>query len=171
MPVDARDVKVRMGPGPGPKFPVGTEIPVIWTISKVRPIQIGASPWRSMRPVDEQEVRLADLLRSARDLHFIVPTFVQTRVAGAISAGIAYFFWMRHFPGEIDRPNPHRKFWPRTHPNLKLLNFNPPPPITKILRILAHCAHFEAHSAPPSPPSSSSTYPHTLHTLQGRVSC
>ena len=42
--------------GPGPKFPVGTEIGPVLT---VRPVQIGAPPWRSMRPVDEQEVRQA----------------------------------------------------------------------------------------------------------------
>ena len=33
-------LKVRMGPGP--TFPVGTEIPVIWTILTVRAVQIGA---------------------------------------------------------------------------------------------------------------------------------
>ena len=48
-------VKVRMGPGK--RNPGNLEIPVIWTILTVRAVQIGAPPWRSMRPVDEQEVR------------------------------------------------------------------------------------------------------------------
>ena len=48
-------IKVRMGPGP--TFAVGIEIPVISPVSTVRAVQIGAPPWRSMRPVDEQEVR------------------------------------------------------------------------------------------------------------------
>ena len=48
-------IKVRMGPGP--TFPVGIEIPVISPVLTVRAVQIGAPPWRSMRPVDEQEVR------------------------------------------------------------------------------------------------------------------
>ena len=51
-------VKVRMGPGP--YFPVGTEIPVIWTIfpgfnGQTAPNRRAAMG--SMRPVDEQEVR------------------------------------------------------------------------------------------------------------------
>ena len=49
------NVKVRMGPGP--TFPVEKEIPVISPVLTVRAVQIGAPPWRSMRPVDEQEVR------------------------------------------------------------------------------------------------------------------
>ena len=48
-------LKVRMGPGP--TFPVEKEIPVISPVLTVRPLQIGAPPWQSMRPVDEQEVR------------------------------------------------------------------------------------------------------------------
>ena len=50
-----------MGPGsllsPGRKPPVGKEIPVISPVLTVRPVQIGAPPWRSMRPVDKQKVR------------------------------------------------------------------------------------------------------------------
>ena len=43
--------------GPGPTFAVGIEIPVISPVLTVRAVQIGAPPWQSMRPVDEQEVR------------------------------------------------------------------------------------------------------------------
>ena len=48
--------------GTGPTFPVGKEIPVISPVLTVRAVQIQtdldrAPPWRSMRPVDEQEVR------------------------------------------------------------------------------------------------------------------
>ena len=38
-----------------PIFPVGK--PVISPVLTARPLQIGAPPWQSMRPVDEQEVR------------------------------------------------------------------------------------------------------------------
>ena len=67
--------KVRMGPGP--KFPVGKEIPVIWTIfpgfngqtapNRRAAMEEHAAGGRTRSPTG--------LLRSARDLHFNIPTF------------------------------------------------------------------------------------------------
>ena len=68
-------IKVRMGPGP--LSPVGTEIPVIWTIS----------PGFNGQTAPNRRAAMAEhaaggrtrsptcLLRSARDLHFNIPTF------------------------------------------------------------------------------------------------
>ena len=60
--------------GPGPTFPVGTEIPVIWTILTVRAVQIGAPPWRSMRPVDEVAKEKIETLLLASDSE--MPVFI-----------------------------------------------------------------------------------------------
>ena len=60
--------------GPGPYFPVGTEIPVIWTIfpgfnGQTAPNRHGehAAGGQTRSPTG--------LLRSARDLHFIIQLF------------------------------------------------------------------------------------------------
>ena len=66
-----RMVKVRMGPGP--TFAVGKEIPVISPVSTVRAVQIGAA--MAEHAAGGRTRSPTGLLRSARDLHFDIPTF------------------------------------------------------------------------------------------------
>jgi len=66
--------KVRMGPGP--YFPVGTEIPVIWTISLGFSGQTAPNrPAMAEHAAGGQTRSPTGLLRSTRDLHFIIPIF------------------------------------------------------------------------------------------------
>ena len=71
----SRGLKVRMGPGP--YFPVGTEIPVIWTIFPGFNGQTAPNRRAAMgdggacgRWTNKKSDRFA-----ARDLHFTIPTF------------------------------------------------------------------------------------------------
>ena len=68
-------LKVRMGPGP--KFPVGKEIPVIWTIFPGFNGQGGPNRRAAMaeHAAGGRTRSPTGLLRSARDLHFNIPTF------------------------------------------------------------------------------------------------
>ena len=63
--------------GPGPDFPVGTEIPVIWTIFSGFNGQTAPNRRTAMAEhvAGGQTRSPTGLLRSARDLHFIIPTF------------------------------------------------------------------------------------------------
>ena len=63
--------------GPGPKFPVGKEIPVIWAIFPGFNGQTGPNRRAAMaeHAADGKTRSPTGLLRSARDLHFDIPTF------------------------------------------------------------------------------------------------
>ena len=106
--------------GPRKKLPVGSVFPVNSTFSTVSSVHFGASPWLRKRPVDEQQVRqvcsilheTCTLIVQLCETNIFVdsgsqsrPGSAESRHVWAISAGIAYFSWMWHFPGEIGRPN------------------------------------------------------------------
>ena len=63
--------------GPGPKLPVGTKIPVIPIISPGVNGQTGPNRRAAMaeHAAGGRARSPTGLLRSARDLHFIIPTF------------------------------------------------------------------------------------------------
>ena len=62
--------------GPGPKLPVGTKIPVIWTIVPGFNGQTGPNRRAAMaeHAAGDKTRTHQGLLRSSRDLHFDAPT-------------------------------------------------------------------------------------------------